>query len=48
MTKLLPRHFIDPAYALGAEVMDRLLDESALDIMSRELSAQFSLFKTGK
>jgi hypothetical protein len=42
------RHFIDPAYALGAEVMDRLLDESALDIMSRELSAQFSLFKTGK
>lgn len=42
------RHFIDPAYALGAEVLDRLLDENALDIMSRELSAQFSLFKTAR
>jgi hypothetical protein len=42
------RHFIEPAYALGAQVMDHLLDEAALDLMSRELSAQFSLFKTSK
>jgi hypothetical protein len=42
------RHFIDPAWALGAEVLDKLLDESALSLMSRELDQQFSLFKTGK
>lgn len=42
------RHFIDPAWALGAEVLDRLLDESALDIMSRELDQQFKLFSTKK
>lgn len=42
------RHFITPAFALGAEVLDKLLDDSALDIISRDLDAQFKLFKTGK
>ncbi|RZL14046.1 MAG: hypothetical protein EOO62_06500 [Hymenobacter sp.] len=40
------RHFIDPAWALGAEVLDKLLDESALSIMSRDLDQQFAYKKT--
>ena len=40
------RHFIDPAWALGAQVLDKLLDESALDIISRDLEAQFKYLKT--
>jgi len=42
------RHFINPAYALGAEVLDKLLDENALDNMCRTLDAQFSYLTTGK
>jgi hypothetical protein len=35
------RHILDPAWALGQEVMGQLLDESALDIISRDLDQQF-------
>ena len=41
------RHFIDPAWALGGQVLSTLLDESALDLMSRDLDQQFLYFKTG-
>ena len=41
------RHIIDPAWALGGQVLSTLLDEAALDLMSRDLDQQFLYLKTG-
>jgi hypothetical protein len=42
------RHILDPAWALGQEVMSQLLDESALDLISRDLDQQFTYLSTQK
>lgn len=42
------RHIISPAWALGQQVMSTLLDENALDALSRDLDQQFAYLKTGK
>lgn len=42
------RHVLNPAWALGQQVLDTLLNENALDLISRDLDQQFSYLKTGK
>ena len=42
------RHVLNPAWALGQQVLSTLLDEQALDLISRDLDQQFQYLSTAK